>query len=145
VLLTPLRSALVVAALSVVAFGGGCGGRTPSATASSAAPTAAGSPEPSPAVTVRAEQVTATLTDYKIALSEESFKVGTYTFTVTQKGAHPHSLSIKGPGVEQASPMIAPGGPPQSLTVTLQPGTYVLWCPVGDHRQRGMEATITVM
>jgi uncharacterized cupredoxin-like copper-binding protein len=40
--------------------------------------------------------------------------------------------------------VIDPGGADETLTVTLQAGTYELWCPVGSHREQGMETTITV-
>lgn len=36
------------------------------------------------------------------------------------------------------------GGHSGSLTVDLQPGTYQIWCPVGDHKGKGMDTTITV-
>lgn len=35
-------------------------------------------------------------------------------------------------------------GSVEELTVTLQPGTYEVWCSVGNHRQRGMGTEITV-
>ncbi|MCI0688061.1 MAG: hypothetical protein L0Y54_12600 [Sporichthyaceae bacterium] len=54
-------------------------------------------------------------------------------------------MSISGPGIDgESTPIIQPGGSSESLTVTLQPGTYQLWCPVGGHRQQGMELSITV-
>ncbi len=31
-----------------------------------------------------------------------------------------------------------------SVTVTLEPGEYVFYCSVGNHRQMGMEKTVTV-
>src|SRR6266545_2569452 len=70
---------------------------------------------------------------------------GAYTFVVEQQGKHPHALSIKGPGVDTTStPTIQPGGASERLTVTLQPGRYELWCPVGNHKAQGMHTTITV-
>jgi uncharacterized cupredoxin-like copper-binding protein len=35
-------------------------------------------------------------------------------------------------------------GQSEDLTVTLEPGTYQLWCPVGNHRGMGMELTVDV-
>ena len=37
-------------------------------------------------------------------------------------------------------------GPGESTTfrVTLEPGTYVFYCSVGNHRAMGMEVTVTV-
>jgi hypothetical protein len=59
-------------------------------------------------------------------------------------GELPHALSIEGPGVDSTStPVIQPGGGSQTLNVTLQPGTYEIWCPVGNHRGH-METTTTV-
>jgi hypothetical protein len=31
-----------------------------------------------------------------------------------------------------------------TLAVRLRPGVYRLWCSVGDHRSRGMRATLRV-
>jgi len=36
------------------------------------------------------------------------------------------------------------GGQSGSLTVTLQKGTYQLWCGVPGHKDKGMVTTITV-
>jgi len=36
------------------------------------------------------------------------------------------------------------GGQSGSLTVTLQKGTYQLWCGVPGHKDKGMAASITV-
>lgn len=35
-------------------------------------------------------------------------------------------------------------GDSETLTANLQPGTYTVYCPVGNHREQGMEMTITV-
>jgi plastocyanin len=92
-----------------------------------------------------AATVTATLTDFKVELSTTSFTAGSYTFIAEQKGQRPHALSIKGPGVDTTTtPTIQPGGASQQITVTLQPGTYELWCPVGNHKEQGMTVTVTV-
>ena len=31
-----------------------------------------------------------------------------------------------------------------AMSIRLFPGRYTLWCTVGDHRARGMRATVTV-
>ena len=46
-------------------------------------------------------------------------------------------------GADEASETVD-GGATTSLTVELEDGTYEIWCPVGDHRGRGMEGTLTV-
>jgi len=55
-----------------------------------------------------------------------------------------HAIEIDGPGVEdQKSSTAGPGGT-ATLTVTLQPGKYTMYCPVGNHRAMGMQTTFTV-
>ena len=101
---------------------------------------AGSSPSSAPVTTV-----TATLTDFAITLSSNDFTAGDYAFVVKDAGAKPHGLSIEGPGLENAtSAVIEPGGPDDTMEVTLKSGTYHLWCPVGKHSEKGMDMTITV-
>jgi hypothetical protein len=145
------RGLLAVLAVAAALVTGGCGDggggeatgqqtSPPAATAPAATtPGAVASPTGSPTV------VTAGLYDFRIELSQTSFTPGRYTFVAKEEGQAPHALAIKGPGVDSATtPVIQPGGADQQLTVTLQPGTYELWCPVGNHRDRGMALTVTV-
>lgn len=101
----------------------------------------AATPSPTPTVTT----VTVTLTDFRISLSSTEFTAGTYSFLVKEAGAKPHALAISGPGVDKAtSAVIEPGGADQRLVVSLRPGAYQLWCPVGKHAEKGMDMMITV-
>ncbi|HEX2075799.1 MAG TPA: hypothetical protein VHF92_18640 [Geodermatophilus sp.] len=90
--------------------------------------------------------VTVTEDEWTIAPSEESFSAGSYTFEVVNRGLATHDLVIERNGVDvAASPAIAPRGASTTLTVTLEPGEYVFYCSVGDHRGRwGMELAVTV-
>ena len=100
----------------------------------------------SPAATTSAvgTKVTATEKEYSIALSTTAFTPGVYTFDVQNAGAMPHNLTIAGPGVaQQASPNVDAGGSGQ-VTVTLQKGTYELWCSIPGHKQLGMDLNIQV-
>jgi uncharacterized cupredoxin-like copper-binding protein len=91
-----------------------------------------------------ATTVTATETEMAIALSTSTFKAGTYTFVVKNAGSVTHALTIDGPGVEdQTSGDVAPGESGK-VTVTLKPGSYDLYCPVGDHKAEGMDTHVTV-
>ena len=83
-------------------------------------------------------------TEYKISLSTSTFTPGAWTFTVANKGTMTHALEIDGPGVEdRKSGPIAPGAS-TSMAVTLQKGTYQLYCPVDGHKGLGMQTSITV-
>src|ERR1700730_10901281 len=71
---------------------------------------------------------------------------GRDTFTMQNAGQFPHNIHIEGNGV---SVDVKPDGPVDgganfSGAVTLAPGTYDVWCPVGNHRDRGMVGTLTV-
>ncbi|MER7011725.1 hypothetical protein ABT324_09890 [Saccharopolyspora sp. NPDC000359] len=69
---------------------------------------------------------------------------GRYTFHAINAGRAPHALEISGPGVGGArTPVVQPGGA-ADVTVTLAPGVYDFWCPVGHHRQDGMQLYVRV-
>jgi plastocyanin len=55
----------------------------------------------------------------------------------------PHAVEIEGQGIEEASDTASPGATAE-VTADLKPGKYTFYCPVGDHRQEGMEGTLTV-
>lgn len=120
-------------AVALAACGGSKG--TPTVGGTSSAP-AAGAPG--------GTKVTVSGTDFALKLSQNTFAAGAYTFVVRNEGATVHALTIKGPGTNDAQTPIIPAGGSAELTVTLQPGSYQLWCPVGNHRQLGMETTIEV-
>ncbi|MGW1675874.1 cupredoxin domain-containing protein [Saccharopolyspora sp. NPDC002376] len=72
------------------------------------------------------------------------FPPGRYTFHAINEGRAVHVLEINGPGVNNAkTPVVQPGNA-ADLTVTLVPGVYDFWCPVGDHRQEGMQLYVRV-
>jgi plastocyanin len=81
--------------------------------------------------------------DYKIRLPEMSFKAGTYIFEVRNEGKVPHNLTVDGPGGQEATSDIGPGGS-ETLTVDLKPGSYDFFCSIPGHRQLGMERKVTV-
>jgi plastocyanin len=103
-----------------------------------------GAPATSAAALAGARTVSATETEYRIALSSRSLSPGTYTFLVRNAGREAHALTIDGPGVEdRTTGRIRPGASGR-LTVTLAPGTYEIYCPVDDHKKEGMATRVTV-
>ena len=68
---------------------------------------------------------------------------GRTTFEVVNRGESVHALAIETPSGEVKTAAIAPG---ESRTVKaeLPPGRYTWYCPVGNHRERGMSGTIAV-
>ncbi|WP_216870730.1 cupredoxin domain-containing protein [Modestobacter excelsi] len=99
---------------------------------------------PSSAADAAGTTLTATEADFSITLSSGSLPAGTYTVTVQNDGSATHSLTITGPGgVDQTSDTVQ-GGRSTTMTVTVQPGEYEVFCPIGDHRAMGMDTTLTV-
>ena len=82
--------------------------------------------------------------DFTLSLPSSSLSPGQTTFEMRNDGNATHAIEIDGPGVEdQKSSTAGPGGT-ATLTVTLQPGKYTMYCPVGNHRAMGMQTTFTV-
>jgi plastocyanin len=74
-----------------------------------------------------------------------TFSPGSYKFTAVDKGSASHNLVINGPGVSQVkTPDLISPGEKESITVTLQKGTYDIYCGVPGHKAMGMDVHITV-
>jgi plastocyanin len=67
---------------------------------------------------------------------------GNVAFEYVNAGAIPHSLVIE--GVKGLKLEVSDKGDVDTGAVTLEPGTYTLFCDIPGHRQAGMEAPLTV-
>ena len=114
----------------------------PPAASSSAAASSTAASSPAAGGTTA---VTATETEFHIALSMKSFSPGTYKFTAEDQGHLQHNLVINGPGVNQAKTagLLSPGQS-ASVTVTLSKGSYDILRGVPGHKAQGMNVEITV-
>jgi uncharacterized cupredoxin-like copper-binding protein len=84
-------------------------------------------------------------TDYKLNPANPTVKAGQVTIKATNDGATTHSIEVEGPNEEQELESELSPGDSGTLTVDLsKPGTYEWYCPVGNHRDLGMEGQITV-
>lgn len=84
------------------------------------------------------------LTDFALEPASLSLDPGSYTVTVLNEGDTVHALKVDGPGGESDTGQIQPGESAELALDLSEPGEYELTCPVGDHRDRGMEGTLTV-
>ena len=89
------------------------------------------------------ETIAITETEFSIDPAEVSAPAGTITFEIANEGGTVHNLEVEGNGVEEVSDTIEPGASGE-FTVDLEPGTYELYCAIGDHAEQGMEGELTV-
>jgi plastocyanin len=78
----------------------------------------------------------------KFDQSSLSAKAGKVTFKFDNPSSVPHAFEVEGNGIEEETDTITKSD--ASVTVDLKPGTYTYYCPVGSHRQAGMEGKLTV-
>ena len=71
-----------------------------------------------------------------------SASAGSVTIKLVNDSDTPHAVEVEGNGVEEESDTVTGGD--AELTVDLKPGEYTYYCPVDQHRQQGMEGTLTV-
>jgi uncharacterized cupredoxin-like copper-binding protein len=123
-----MRRAFVVPVLASVALLGACGG--------------GGEEEPSEA---SGPPIQISETEFKIDPADVSVdQTGTVTLHVVNNGEIDHALEVEGGGIEEETDTIGPGES-ADLTVDLsETGSYVLYCPIGNHRAQGMEGALTV-
>jgi plastocyanin len=67
---------------------------------------------------------------------------GRITIELTNEAPIPHDISVEGNGVEQSSPTAITST--TSIALDLESGTYTFYCSVANHREAGMEGTLTV-
>ena len=84
-------------------------------------------------------------TDFKLSPATFTIdKAGTYTFHAVNHGQVVHSLEIEGKGVEAKLGSDLQPGASGDLEVALPAGTYEIYCPVGSHKDMGMEGKVKV-
>jgi hypothetical protein len=98
-------------------------------------------PDPGGAAPLQAK-----LSEWKIELSRTRVVGGPVALSVTNAGSIPHALEIEGAGMEQRTELIQPGAS-ATLQVELKPGSYEIYCPVGEesHKKLGMETHLLVV
>jgi plastocyanin len=69
---------------------------------------------------------------------------GNVTIDFTNDASIPHNVTMEGSGVDgEATDTITQSTATLELA-DVQPGTYTFFCSVGNHRQGGMEGTLTI-
>lgn len=68
---------------------------------------------------------------------------GVVAFRVVNEGETVHALEVHASDGEVETRELEPGAS-QTIRARLEPGRYEWYCPVGDHKDRGMRGTVTV-
>jgi plastocyanin len=135
------RLTLAIALLALL--GPACGGGSSSGSGSAAQ----AQPSAAPTIPPGATEVDVTEQDpSSMKLSVASVAHGQIGFKVSNAGPGQHDfhVQVKGQTADLGSTPLISGGGSQVLVLTLQPGTYSVYCGVPGHRAAGMEATLTV-
>jgi plastocyanin len=91
-----------------------------------------------------ATTVEVSATDFKFDPADPTVdKAGKVEFKVTNDGKATHALEVETPDGEFETDPIAPGES-ATLTADLKAGTFKMYCPIGDHEQRGMKGSVVV-
>ena len=125
--------ALAATALAFAACGGEEGGGAPSDEKQGGEPSGGGQ-----VVKLSADPGGALRFD----MAELTVKAGKVTIAFDNPSSLPHAVEVEGEGVEEMTDTVT--GANASLSADLEAGEYEFYCPVGNHRDEGMEGTLTV-
>jgi uncharacterized cupredoxin-like copper-binding protein len=139
-----MRRTLIALALATAVFAG-CGGDDDEESA--ATPTATAESTQEPASSGGGETLAFSAPEDGSLKFDQggdvTAKAGKVTVTFNNPSSVPHAVEIEGNGVEEETETVT-GGEAPPIEVDLKPGTYEFYCPVGGHREAGMEGTLTV-
>ncbi|HZB05657.1 MAG TPA: plastocyanin/azurin family copper-binding protein [Thermoleophilaceae bacterium] len=79
----------------------------------------------------------------KFDKSSLTAKAGKVMIVMDNPSDLPHAVEIEGNGVEVAGDTVMKGGVSEA-SADLKAGEYEFYCPVGNHKDAGMEGTLTV-
>jgi plastocyanin len=90
------------------------------------------------------EVVEVALSEFALEPASFSLEPGSYTLRVVNDGSVVHALEVEGPSGEVETEDLEPGASADLDVDLSEPGDYGIYCPVDDHKDMGMEGTITV-
>lgn len=123
---------------------------TPADTSGTAAATADATHPASPGGTAVVPDVSAgttvlvVLNDNSIALPGQPIPPGPAVLTIENGGTETHNLYVEGEGINRAAGDNLVPNATTSVDVLFKPGTYVFYCPIADHRQKGEQVQVTI-
>lgn len=150
--LADLSNALVVMAIAVALTCAACGeypgiDRGLSATGASLLPPVGGvdsgsNAEDAQVVTGWVAEIE--LRDFELVPADLTISSGEITFILSNVGRFTHDFRVEGEGVDDKSPRVGAGRDGE-WSITLDPGKYIISCPISNHADRGMVGTLIVV
>ena len=133
----------ITALFLAAALIGGCGGDDEEEPAATPQATAEETQEPAGGGGGGEEVMVASPEDGGLSFDpgELSAPAGEVTFTYDNPSQVPHAFEIEGVDGSATDTITQSEA---TVTVRLEAGEYTFFCPVGSHRQAGMEGTLTV-
>jgi plastocyanin len=95
------------------------------------------------AALVSGDEVPVSLMEFAIDMPT-TLPAGPVTFAVTNDGTITHSFEVENESLEEELETPLEPGQTGMLTVDLAPGTYEIYCPIGNHADNGMRLEVTV-
>ncbi|MGZ4185277.1 MAG: cupredoxin domain-containing protein [Solirubrobacteraceae bacterium] len=102
---------------------------------------------PNPAAAYRGGPAVVRLSEAEFTITPANPRVtGTHAvdFEVTNHGSVTHSFAVRTPFGVLKSEHIPPGQKGRLTVDLMKPGIYAFYCPLHDHRQRGMRGSVVV-
>ncbi len=136
---TPL---LAFAGTVIVLAAAGCGGGGGSegSTASTGSTGSSGAGGGAPVKTIRIVEQEYSLSPSSISIS----KPGLYVLQGVNQGTISHGIAIEGNGLHMDGPIVSPGQTSTVRVTISRGGSYEVYCPVGNHKEMGMEGHLTL-
>ncbi len=99
-----------------------------------------------PAQAAAPARLQVTAAEYSFTLSRPAIKAGPAIIELVNFGEDPHDLVVRriAPAARTFRLRALDPGAHDDLSLRLGAGRYRLWCSVGDHRARGMQAVLRV-
>ena len=143
--MSPFRLSIAGLAAAAVLGIAACGDDDENDNASNSGSTATTEEEAAAPAGPSSTSVKVVATEFKFSPANPTIaKPGTVTFSVANQGQAPHALEVEGPNGEAKTGTIEPGKA-EDLEVDLgKAGTYEWYCPIGNHRDQGMEGEVKV-
>jgi uncharacterized cupredoxin-like copper-binding protein len=146
--LRPMRFLTLAAAALAIVLVLGCGedrkGTVESQGGATGTTTTPTTTEPAAPTGRAAAKVEVRETEYKLEPKDPKVAKGVTEFKVRNVGDIAHALEVEGPGGEIESGRIEPGRTVTLKVALMKPGRYEWYCPIADHKDRGMKGEITV-